>query len=170
MSVYYKAIRWASRLGLATVTKLSHRMMIDVTDWVRQDARQLLASGHATYAQMLTNFPADQIRTECVMMVTREWSRPDVLARFVPRRIEIWNEGHTFSVIHALADSDRPYPGFLPWPRISYQRGADEPPIYFRSMQGNPAEHFRQLAERYRVPLSPEFSVHDSNQSTDYVL
>lgn len=168
MIVYYKAIRWARRLGLATVTKVSHRMVIDVDDWVRQDAQQLLASGHATYAQMLTNFPTDQVRTECVMMVTREWSRPDVRAKFVPRRLETWNEGHTFSVIHTLVDRDRPYPGFLPWPRISYLRGADEPPVYFRAMRGNPGEHFRRLAERYGVPLSPEFSVRDSIQSTDY--
>jgi hypothetical protein len=168
MIAYYKAICWARRLGLATVTKVSHRMVIDVPDWIRQDAQTLLASGHATYAQMLTNFPTDQVRTECVMMVTREWSRPDVLAKFLPRKLETWNEGHAFSVIHTLVDRDRPYPGFLPWPRISYLRGADEPPVYFRAMRGNPGEQFQRLAERYGVPFSSEFSVQDSIQSTDY--
>lgn len=168
MIVYFKAISWAARRGLATVTKLSHRMMIDVPDWVRHDAQRLLASGHATYAQMLTNFPTDQIRTECVMMVTREWARPEVLGEFAPRRLDTWNEGHVFSVTHRLADRDRPYPGFLPWPRISNVRGADEPPVYFRAMRGDPRQQFRRLADRYGVALSPQFSVQDSIQSTDY--
>ena len=46
--------------------------------------------------------------------------------------------------------------------------GADEPPVYFRAMRGNPGEQFQRLAERYGVPFSPEFSVQDSIQSTDY--
>jgi hypothetical protein len=67
-------------------------------------------------------------------------------------------------------DRDRPYPGFLPWPRISYLRGADQPPVYFRSMVGDPRQQFQRLAARYGIALSAGFSVLDSNQSGDYVI
>lgn len=170
MIVYYKAISWARRHGLATVTKLSHRMVIDAPQWIQEDARNLLDSGHATQAQMLGNYPTDQVRSECVMMVVREWARTEVLDWFAPRRIATWNEGHVFAVIRAVVDQDRPYPGFLPWQRISFLRGADRPPVYFRSMAGDPREQFHRLAARYGITLSPGFSVLDSNQSRDYVI
>ena len=73
MIVYHKVLRWARRHRLQTVTKLSHRMVIDVPNWVQEDSRSLLASGFATQAQMLANFGLEQIRTECVMMVVDRW-------------------------------------------------------------------------------------------------
>lgn len=170
MGVYFQGLLWARNQGCRTLTKLSHRMLIDCPGWLSHDARHLLSTRHATQAQMLTNFPTDQVRTECVMMVTSAWCRPEVLEFLRPRRITWWNEGHIFEAILRLVDVQRPYPGFLPWLRLSYCRGDDRPPVYFRLMQGNPHQHFHRLAEKYGIALSPGFTTQDSNQSADYLL
>ena len=104
MIVFHKAIRWARRHGLQTVTKLSHRMVIDVPNWVQDDSRSLIASGLGTQAQMLANFRLEQVRTECVMMVVDRWCSTGVLAHFHPRPIPYWNETHTFLAISRFVD------------------------------------------------------------------
>ena len=48
MIVFHKAIHWARQHRLKTVTKLSHRMVIDARNWLQEDSQQLLASGFAT--------------------------------------------------------------------------------------------------------------------------
>ena len=131
MIVYHKALHWARRHHLATVTKLSHRLVIDVENWLHVDSERLLSSPYATQAQMLTNFGYEQIRTECVMMVVQRWSTSGVLRHYRPRRIPYWNESHTFDAVARLVDPDQPYPHFLPWERISFERGADRPPRLF---------------------------------------
>jgi hypothetical protein len=167
MIVFHKSLRWAARLGLRTVTKLSHRMMIDEPDWVQEDSERLIRSPYATLAQMLTNFGLEQIRTECVMMVVRRWMSSGVMWRYRPRRIPYWNESHTFRAISEVVDRDKPYPHFLPWQRLSYLRGADRPPVYFREMPGADAE-YRHLAERHGIRLSARFSTVDSCRTMDY--
>jgi len=168
MAVYHRAVRWAHRLGLRTVTKLSHRMLFDVPHWVQQDSERLIRSGHGTMTQMLANFGGEQVRTECVMMVTARWYRPDILARYDLRQAPTWNEGHTFQVIRQLVDDDKPYPGFLPWHRLGFIRGRDRPPVYFRQMAGNAEQEFRRLAAKYNVDLGESFCTADSIGSADY--
>ena len=168
MIVFHKAIEWAARLGLQTVTKLSHRMVIDVPGWVQHDSRALVASGFGTQAQMLANFGLEQVRTECVMMVVDRWYSAGVLEHFRPRAIPFWNETHTFSAIARFVDPRAPYPGFLPWPRLAFYRGADRPPTFFREMHGNAPALFRDLARRHGVSLSGSFSTIDSCRSLDY--
>jgi len=167
MIVFHKAIRWAQRLRLRTVTKLSQRMMIDVPNWIQTDSEHLLSSPYATQAQMLTNFGCEQIRTECVMMVVERWFSSGVLWHYRPRRIPYWNEGHTFDAIARLVDPDKPYPHFLPWQRLSYARGGDSPPAYFREMR-DAEKQFCDLAARHGVCLRSSFSTIDSCRSTDY--
>lgn len=167
MIVFHKALRWAARLGLRTVTKLSHRMMIDAPNWVQNDSERLIRSPYATLGQMLTNFGLEQIRTECVMMVVRRWMSSGVMWRYRPRRIPYWNESHTFRAIAEVVDRDKPYPFFLPWERLSFLRGADRPPVYFREMS-DADHHFRRLAERHGVELSAKFSTVDSCATMDY--
>lgn len=169
MIVFFRAVEWGARLGLRTVTKLSHRMIIDVPNWVQTDSEELLATGYATQAQLLTNFPGWQLRTECVMMAVRQWNRPQVLSYFEPRKITGWNEGHTFNAIQTLVDPNRPFPCFLPWPRLSYVRGNDLPPVYFRQMAGSPQAAFTSLAGKYAVRLSDNFSLQDSILSANYM-
>lgn len=167
MIVFHKALHWARRRGLQTVTKLSQRMVIDVPNWVQRDAARLLSSGYATQAQMLTNFGREQIRTECVMMDVGRWMTAGILEHYRPRRIPYWNESHTFRAIAHLVDPARPYPHYLPWDRLSYVRGGDGPPVYFRDMH-NAEEEFRRLAERHGLRLGASFSTTDSCRSDDY--
>jgi hypothetical protein len=167
MIVYHKALHWARRHRLATVTKLSHRMVIDVANWLHVDSERLLSSPYATQAQMLTNFGYEQIRTECVMMVVQRWSTSGVLRHYRPRRIPYWNESHTFDAVARLVDPDQPYPHFLPWQRISFERGADRPPVYFREMDDAEVQ-FRALAAKHGVVLSGCFSTIDSGCTLDY--
>lgn len=169
MIVFHKAIRWAVRRGLKTVTKLSHRMLIDVPNWVQEDSELLVSSGFATQAQMLANFGVEQIRTECVMMVVDRWCSSEVLHYYRPRSIPYWNESHTFYAIAKFVDPSAPYPHFLPWHRLSYYRGQDRPPVFFRTMAGGADEQFRTLANRYGVALTDRFSTLDSCQSLDYM-
>jgi hypothetical protein len=168
MIVFHKAIRWARRLGLQTVTKLSHRMIIDVPRWVQHDSQALIAAGLATQAQMLANFNLEQVRTECVMMIVERWSSAQVLKHYRPRAIPYWNETHTFQAIARLVDPQAPYPHFLPWRRLAFQRGDDRPPVFFREMQGDSEARFRTLARRHGVHLTDSFSTIDSCRSLDY--
>ncbi len=168
MIVYHKAIRWARRHRLQTVTKLSHRMVIDLPNWVQEDSRALIASGFATQAQMLANFRLEQIRTECVMMVVDRWCRARVLEHYHPRPIPYWNETHTFLAISRFVDPQAPYPHFLPWGKLAFHRGNDHPPVFFREMQGDAESLFRALARRYGVELSESFSTIDSCGSLEY--
>jgi len=168
MIVFHKAIRWARRHRLQTVTKLSHRMVIDVPNWVQHDSRSLLASGFATQAQMLANFGLEQVRTECVMMVVDRWHSARVLEHYHPRAIPYWNETHTFIAISRFVDPGLPYPHFLPWWRIAFERGNDRPPVFFREMQGDAEALFRGLARRHGVELSDSFSTIDSCGSLNY--
>jgi hypothetical protein len=169
MIVFHKAIRWASELGLKTVTKLSHRMLIDIRNWVQNDSERLIASGFATQTQMLANFGLEQVRTECVMMVVNRWATSDVLHHFRPRSIPYWNESHAFLAISRIIDPRMPYPHFLPWHRLSFFRGNDCVPCYFRDMSGDGEQKFRQLAHLYGVTLTDCFSVIDSCQSLEYL-
>lgn len=167
MIVFHKALHWGQQWGLTTVTKLSQRMVIDVPNWVQEDAARLLSSPYATQAQMLTNFGREQIRTECVMIVIGRWFTSGVLKYYRPRRIPYWNESHTFRAISRLVDPEKPYPHYLPWERLSYVRGGDVPPIYFREMP-DAENQFRRLAERHGVCLRSSFSTTDSCMSDDY--
>ena len=169
MIVFHKAIRWAGKLGLRTVTKVSHRMVIDVPNWVQDDSERLVQSGFATQAQMLANFGIEQIRTECVMMVVDRWHSSDVLHHYRPRSIPYWNESHTFRAISQFVDPQAPYPRFLPWHRLSYLRGDDRAPVYFREMCGDAEGEFRALADRHGVRLTDRFSTVDSCGSLDYL-
>jgi len=65
-----------SHQGLRTITKLSHRMVIDVPMWLQEDSESLIVSGFATQTQMLANFGLEQVRTECVMMLSIAGIRP----------------------------------------------------------------------------------------------
>lgn len=168
MAVFHKAIRWAKKRGLRTVTKLSHRMLIDVPNWVQHDSELLIAAGFATQTQMLTNFGLEQIRTECVMMVVDRWSRAEVVQHYRPRTIPYWNEFHTFQAVSQLVDPHAPYPHFLPWRRLSYVRGLDRPPVFFRSMDADADAEFRALAVRHGVELTEGFSIIDSGSTLDY--
>ncbi len=168
MIVFHKAIRWARRQGLRTVTKLSHRMIIDVPDWIREDSELLINSGFATQTQMLANFSLEQVRTECVMMVVDRWHSSDVLEHYAPRPIPYWNETHTYQAISRFVDPQAPYPHFLPWKRLAFLRGNDAPPVFFREMQGDSEVLFRELAQRHGVELTDHFSTIDSCRSLDY--
>lgn len=168
MIVFHKAICWARECGLQTVTKLSHRMIFDTPNWVQVDSQRLLSSPYATQTQMLTNFGREQIRTECVMMCASAWSESGVLEHYRPRRIPYWNESHTFDAVARLVDPHRPYPHFLPWERLSFIRGGDVPPVYFREMRDAP-NHFQQLAARHGIRLGSGFSTIDSCQTSDYL-
>jgi hypothetical protein len=168
MIVFHKALRWACRLGLRTVTKLSHRMIIDVPRWIQRDSESLISAGFGTQTQMLANFELEQVRTECVMMVVDRWRSADVFQHFRPRTIPYWNETHTFQAIARYVDPQAPYPHFLPWRRLAFHRGSDSPPVYFRDMQGDPEAQFRALAQRHGVALTDCFSTVDSCQSLDY--
>lgn len=168
MIVFHKAIRWARRHGLRTVTKLSHRMVIDVPNWLQKDSELLISTGFATQAQMLANFGLEQIRTECVMMVVERWYSSDVLNHYRPRSIPYWNESHTFRAISQFVDPQAPYPHFLPWRRIAFQRGKDRRPVFFREMSGDSEALFRSLARRHGVKLTEDFSTIDSCRSLDY--
>jgi len=143
-------------------------MLIDVPDWIQTDSARLIQSGFATQTQMLANFGIEQVRTECVMMVVSRWRSADVLHHLRPRFIPYWNESHTFRAISNFVDPQTPYPHFLPWHRLSYFRGADEAPVYFREMNGDAEESFRDLARRYQVHLTDHFSTVDSCRSLDY--
>lgn len=168
MAVFHKALVWARRRRLRTVTKLSHRMVIDVPNWVQDDSEQLIASGLATQTQMLANFGLEQVRTECVMMVVERWSRSEVLRFYQPRLIPYWNEFHTFQAVARLVDPRSPYPHFLPWRRLSYVRGFDRPPVYFREMDAEVEAEFRSLAARHGVKLTENFSTVESGNTLDY--
>jgi hypothetical protein len=168
MIVFHKAIRWARRLGLKTVTKLSHRMLIDVPNWVQDDSDALVASGFGTRAQMLANFGLEQVRTECVMMVVDRWHSARVLEHYRPRAIPYWNETHTFQAVARFVDPGAPYPHFLPWRRLAFYRGDDRPPVFFREMQGDADALFRALARRHGVELTDCFSTVDSCRSLRY--
>ena len=168
MIVFHKAILWAGKLGLLTVTKLSHRLLIDVPNWVQEDSERLIAAGFATQTQMLVNFGIEQIRTECVMMAVDRWYSTDVLEHYRPRPIPYWNESHTFHAIARIVDPGTPYPHFLPWQRLSFYRGDDSAPVYFREMRGDPEREFRTLARRYGVRLTGGFSTMDSCDTLDY--
>jgi hypothetical protein len=168
MIVFHKAIRWAKRRRLQTVTKLSHRMVIDVPNWVENDSRDLIASGFATQTQMLANFSLEQVRTECVMMVVDRWHSARVLEHFHPRAIPYWNETHTFLAISRFVDPFLPYPHLLPWRRLAFVRGNDRPPVFFREMHGDPDALFRELARRHGIEPSDRFSTLDSCGSLDY--
>jgi hypothetical protein len=169
MIVFHKAIVWAAKLGLQTVTKLSHRMLIDVRNWVQDDSERLLSAGFATQAQMLVNFGIEQVRTESVMMVVDRWHSFDVLQHYRPRSIPYWNESHTFRAISRFVDPHLPYPHYLPWHRLSYFRGDDRAPVYFREMRGDADGEFRELAGRHGVRLTDCFSTIDSCGSLDYL-
>jgi hypothetical protein len=163
-----QAVAWGARLGLRTVTKLSHRLVIDSDDWVREDAERLIASGYGTCTQLLTNHGIDQIRSEGIMMVVSRWATPEVAHFYRPRRLATWNETYSFHAIFRYVDPALPYPGFLPWRRLSPIRGRDAPPVYFRSMNGSPLAHFRGLALRHGIELSDDFSIADSMLSDEY--
>jgi len=168
MIVFRKAIDWAAKLGLRTVTKLSHRMIIDVRSWIQGDSERLLATEAATLAQMLANFGIEQVRTECVMMVVDRWNSPQVLRYFQPRSIPYWNESLTFRAISHGVDPGAPYPHFLPWDRLSFFRGDDCAPVLFRTMRGSPQREFLRVADRLGVRLTECFSTVDSCQTLDY--
>ena len=168
MIVFHKAIEWAGKLGLRTVTKISHRLVIEARNWVQDDSERLLAAGFATMAQMLANFGIEQVRTECVMMAVDRWYSSDVLRYFRPRPISYWNESLTFHAISRCVDSCRPYPHFLPWGRLSFFRGDDCAPVYFHEMRGDADAEFRDLARRHSVRLTDQFSTVDSCGSLDY--
>jgi hypothetical protein len=168
MIVFHKAIEWAFRHGLQTVTKLSHRMVIDVPHWVQNDSRVLITSGFGTQAQMLANYGLEQVRTECVMMIVDRWYSVRVLEHFRPRTIPFWNETHTFNAIDRFVDPHAPYPHFLPWRRLAFRRGTDLPPTFFREMRGDADALFRALSRRHGVELSDDFSTIDSCRSLDY--
>lgn len=168
MAVFHHAIVWAKRRRLRTVTKLSHRMIIEARNWVQDDSESLIASGFATQTQMLANFGCEQIRTEGVMMVVDRWSRAEVVKLYRPRFIPYWNESHTFQAVALRVDPQSPYPHFLPWRRLSYVRGLDRPPVYFRVMEGDAAAEFRALAARHGVELTDAFSTIDSGSTLDY--
>jgi hypothetical protein len=168
MAVFHKAIAWAKRRRLRTVTKLSHRMVIDSPNWVQHDSELLISAGFATQTQMLTNFGIEQVRSECVMMVVDRWSRPEVLHYYRPRAIPYWNEFHTFQAVARLVDPRTPYPHFLPWRRLSFVRGMDRPPVYFRTMDGDANAAFRALAARHGVELTESFSTMESGSTLDY--
>lgn len=168
MIVFHKAIRWARRHGLQTVTKLSHRMVIDVPNWVQRDSDSLISSGFATQTQILANFNLEQVRTECVMMVVDRWHASQVLRHYRPRSIPYWNEAHTFAAIARYVDPQAPYPHFRPWPRLAFFRGLDRPPVYFREMGPDAEEQFRALAVRHGVRLTERFSTLDSCGTLNY--
>jgi len=168
MIVFHKAIHWARQHRLKTVTKLSHRMVIDARNWLQEDSQQLLASGFATQAQMFNNYGGEQIRTECVMMVASRWFSSMVLEHYRPRRIPFWNESHTFVAISEIVDPERPYPHFLPWKRISFFRGADQPPVFFRDMPEADVR-FRELAAKHGIHLTSSFSTVDSCATMEYI-
>jgi hypothetical protein len=168
--VFWRALRWAKQHNLATVTKLSHRMIFDAPNCVVEDSALLLASGHATMTATLANFGSlTAIRSEAVMMVVDRWSNETVMSQYQPARYTVWNEGHTFRTICQFVDADRPFPHFLPWHRLQYIRGADRPPTYFRAMSGNVLPLYRALAAKHGLCLSAHFSVVDSTGSADYV-
>lgn len=143
-------------------------MIIDVPNWLQGDSELLIDSGFSTQTQMLANFRLEQVRTECVMMVVDRWHSTNVLAHFHPRSIPYWNETHTYQALSRFVDPRSPYPHFLPWDRLSFIRGNDREPVYFREMQGDSNEQFQDLARRHGVELTDRFSTVDSCQSLDY--
>lgn len=169
--VFWRAIQWAAKLGLRTVTKSSHRFMVDDPGWVQNDSERLIQSGFTTMTAPLSNFGEfTSIRTEGVMMVTQAWNRPEVLEMYRPKRYTIWNEGHTFHALRTRVAPEAPFPHYYPWARMSHHRGADVEPTYFHFMQGDPLQKFVALAEKYKVQLSEYFSVDDSSTSPDYKI
>ncbi len=161
-------LHWAAELGLRVLTKLSQRMIFDVPDWVTEDAELLLASGFGTMTAALSNYgDPSRVRTEAVMMVVPRWSRPEILSRYQPRRYAIWNEGHTAETIRLYIDPQRPFPHYLPWPRLRAIRGRDVPPVYFRQMP-NVDQSFRRLAADYGLRWPTELQMVDSVATRDY--
>ena len=59
--------------------------------------------------------------------------------------------------ISEIVDPERPYPHFLPWKRISFFRGADQPPVFFRDMPEADVR-FRELAAKHGIHLTSSFS------------
>jgi hypothetical protein len=65
-------------------------------------------------------------------------------------------------------DPAAPYPHFLPWKRLAFERGNDFAPVFFREMRGDAESLFRALARRFGVELNDSFSTIDSCRSLDY--
>ncbi len=168
IAAFGHGLRWAAELKLDVLTKLSQRMIFDVPDWVTEDAELLRSSGYGTMTAALSNFgDPSRVRTEAVMMVVSRWSRPEILSRYQPRQYGLWNEGYTADTIRKQIDPHRPFPHYLPWPRLRAIRGRDVPPVYFRQMPQADA-NFQRLASEYGLAWPTELQMVDSVATRDY--
>lgn len=168
IAAFGRGLEWANRRGLTTLTKLSQRMIFDIPDWITLDSACLLESGFGTMTASLANYgDPSRIRTEAVMMVVARWSTPSVLERYRPQQYHLWNEAHTATTVRKFIDPQRPFPHFLPWPRVRAIRGLDAPPVYFRHMH-NADGHFRELAGRQGVRWPQGLRMIDSIATSEY--
>lgn len=161
-------LRWAAERGLKVLTKLSHRMILDIPNWATEDAERLLDSGYGTMTAALANYnQPSQVRTEAVMMVVPRWSSPDVLERYRPAHYPIWNESYTADTIRQFIDPESRFPNYLPWARLRPIRGREAPPVYFCYM-ADADRCYQELAARYSVAWPAELRVVHSGATSDY--
>jgi hypothetical protein len=83
VSCFVNGLKWAERRKLEYVVKVSQRFVMYQFDWLNAAVRQAQEDGAITLAQVAAHgayrpWGYDGIRTECVVMRTADWNRPEI--------------------------------------------------------------------------------------------
>lgn len=94
LGAFWHGLNYARDHGLDFVCKLSQRFVVDIPNWLPEVIRQMNKFGYntATRGCFYHHRAVFQMRTECVVMKTLPWLRPDVLERLRPRQLRYATE------------------------------------------------------------------------------
>jgi len=153
LGAFYHGVRWAKRLGLRTLVKLSQRFCVDRPGWLAE-ADELLHSGTLSLLSDACREArhSHPLRTEACVLRVDAWHREDVLVRIRPRRISpLPAERLVYNAIRYTGS-----PKFGRWPLLGgVDRCRKVPGICWHT--ANPEADYHTLAARLGVTLTSEF-------------
>lgn len=150
LSVFWKALQWASSRGLKWVCKLSQRFVWTQPGWLRMAVEGLAASGEATMMQRCLDSGQNlYVRSECMLLEVERWlplyKEFDMFQIGNPTELYIWHRVHAHF-------GER----FCPWPGMPEDRYRPTPGSLWHGCDSEGS--FRELARSRGIELGPEFN------------
>jgi hypothetical protein len=157
ISVFYKSIIWGAEKGLDVVAKLSQRFMVTKTNWLLEEAKNLLISGLPLASQRCTGISRFDLRTEFCLLDVHQWNKPEILDRIRPRAY--WTDVSTGicaeTIIYRVLQ-DHLGGIYHPLALIGEERYKEREGILWHN--ANSLSTYKALAQKYNIALPSDFT------------